>query len=75
MHWNIRIGLKILVTLGKRSRYATLSIIDAVKAVDVSGLEVMVVVGGANQHFDLIHASVRDLPNFTLVKNAGNMPE
>ena len=70
------IGRKILVTLGGSDPgNATLSIIDAVKAVDVSGLEVMVVVGGANQHFDLIHASVRDLPNFTLVKNAGNMPE
>ncbi len=76
-HRNIpEVALKILVTLGGSDPdNVTLKVIEAVKAVDVSGLEVIVVIGGANPHFDLIHETMKDHPNFTLLKNAENMPE
>jgi RimJ/RimL family protein N-acetyltransferase len=45
------------------------------KTVDMSGHEVIVVIGDANPHFDLIHETVKDLSNITLIKNAENMPE
>jgi len=67
---------KILVTLGGSDPdNVTLKITEAVKTVDLDGLEVVVVVGGTNLHFDLIHETVKDLSNFTLIKNAENMPE
>jgi len=70
------IARKILVTLGGGDPdNVTLKVIEAVKTVDVSGLEVIVVIGGANPHFDLIQETGKVLPNFTLLKNADNMPE
>jgi len=70
------VARKILVTLGGSDPdNVTLKVIEAVRTVDLDGLEVKVVVGGANPHFDLIYESVKDLPNFTLIKNAETMPE
>jgi len=70
------VARKILVTLGGSDpANVTLKVIDAVRTVDLDGLEVVVVVGGTNPHFDLIHETVKDLSNFTLIKNAENMPE
>jgi UDP-2,4-diacetamido-2,4,6-trideoxy-beta-L-altropyranose hydrolase len=70
------VARRILVTLGGSDpENLTLKVIEAVKTVDVSGLEVIVVVGGMNPHFDLIHETVKDFPNFTLLKYADNMPE
>ena len=71
-----KVARKILVTLGGSDPdNITLKVIEAVKTVDVSGLEVKVVVGSANPHFNLIHKTVKNLPNFTVVKNAENMSE
>jgi UDP-2,4-diacetamido-2,4,6-trideoxy-beta-L-altropyranose hydrolase len=71
-----KVARKILVTLGGSDPdNVTLKVIEAVKTVGLDGLEVKVVVGGANPHFDLIHEMVKDLSNFTLIKNADNMPE
>jgi UDP-2,4-diacetamido-2,4,6-trideoxy-beta-L-altropyranose hydrolase len=70
------VARKILVTLGgSDTDNLTLKVIEALRTVDLDGLEVKVVVGGANPHFDLIHNKVQDLSNFTLIKNAKNMPE
>jgi UDP-2,4-diacetamido-2,4,6-trideoxy-beta-L-altropyranose hydrolase len=70
------VAQKILVTLGGSDlNNVTHKVIDAVKMVDIHGLGVIVVVGGVNQHFDLIHEMVKDLSNFTLIKNVENMPE
>ncbi|MDO8871791.1 MAG: UDP-2,4-diacetamido-2,4,6-trideoxy-beta-L-altropyranose hydrolase [Methanoregula sp.] len=70
------VARKILVTLGGSDPdNVTLKVIEAMKTVDVSGLEVIVVIGGVNPHFDLIHETVKNLPNFTLLKNVENMPE
>lgn len=70
------VARKILVTLGGSDPdNVTLKVIEAVKTVGVSGIEVIVVVGGANPHFNLIRETVKDLSNFTLIKNADNMPE
>ena len=70
------VARKILVTLGGSDPdNVTLKVIEAVRTIDLEGLEVIVVIGGANPHFDLIHETVKDLSNFTLKKNAENMPE
>jgi UDP-2,4-diacetamido-2,4,6-trideoxy-beta-L-altropyranose hydrolase len=70
------VARKILVTLGGSDPdNVTLKIIEAVRAIDLEGLEVKVVVGGASPHLDLIHETVKEISNFTLVKNAENMPE
>lgn len=53
----------------------TLNTIEAVRSVDLDRLEVKVVVGGVNPHYDLLHETVKALSNFTLIKNAENMPE
>ena len=67
---------KILVTLGGSDPdNITLKVIDIMKNVDIPRVEVIVVVGGTNPHFDLIRNMVHDLPAFTLIKNAENMPE
>jgi spore coat polysaccharide biosynthesis predicted glycosyltransferase SpsG len=34
-----------------------------------------VVIGSTNPHFDLIHATVKNYPSITLLKNVENMPE
>jgi UDP-2,4-diacetamido-2,4,6-trideoxy-beta-L-altropyranose hydrolase len=70
------VARKILVTLGGSDPdNVTLKVIKAVRTVELDGLEVVVVIGGANPHFDLIHETVKDLSNFTLIKNAEDMPE
>jgi UDP-2,4-diacetamido-2,4,6-trideoxy-beta-L-altropyranose hydrolase len=70
------IARKLLITMGGSDPdNITLRVIEAVRAVDVRGIEVTVVVGGANPHFAQIHDAVNDSSRFRLVKNAGNMPE
>jgi len=70
------VARKILVTLGGGDPdNVTLKIVKALKTIEMDGLEVKVVVGGANPHFDLLSETVKDLSNFTLIKNADTMPE
>ncbi len=70
------VARKILVTFGGSDPdNVTHKVIEAVRTVDLDGLEVKVVVGGANPHFDLIYETVKDLSNFTLIKNTENMSE
>lgn len=70
------VARKILVTFGGSDPdNVTLKVIEAVKPVDVSGLEIIVVVGGINPYYNLIQERLKDLSHFTLIKNADNMPE
>ncbi|MFA4823708.1 MAG: UDP-2,4-diacetamido-2,4,6-trideoxy-beta-L-altropyranose hydrolase [Methanoregula sp.] len=70
------VARKILITLGGSDpANVTLKVIEAVKEIDVSDLEVTVVVGGANQNFDRLCEAVNDQAGFRLIKNAENMPE
>ncbi|MEI6842605.1 MAG: UDP-2,4-diacetamido-2,4,6-trideoxy-beta-L-altropyranose hydrolase, partial [Methanomicrobiales archaeon] len=70
------VARKILVTLGGSDPdNVTLNVIQAMRTVDLVGLEMKVVVGGTNPHFDLINETVKDLSNCILIKNAENMPE
>jgi len=70
------VARKILVTLGGSDPdKVTLKVIEALRTVELDGLEVKVVVGSANPHFDLIHETVKGLSRFTIIKNAENMPE
>ena len=71
-----KIARKILVTLGGSDpANVTLNVVESIKAVDLDDLEIVVVVGGANQNFNLILDSVEGDSRFRLEKNAGNMPE
>lgn len=70
------VARKILITLGGSDpANVTLKVIEAVKKIDVSDLDVTVVAGGANRNFDQFNEAVRDNPSFKLIKNAENMPE
>jgi UDP-2,4-diacetamido-2,4,6-trideoxy-beta-L-altropyranose hydrolase len=70
------IARKILVTFGGSDpNNVTLKIVEALKKINVNKIDVIVIIGGANPYFNLIHEIVKDLPNFTLIKNAENMPE
>lgn len=77
-HWHRdipEVAHKVLITLGGSDPdNITLKIIEALKTVDIDGLEVKVVVGGSNPHVEYIYDTVKDLSNFTLIKNADNMP-
>jgi len=76
-HRNVpEVARKILVTFGGSDPdNITLKVIDAAKTVDLDNLEVKVVIGETNPHFNLIQKTVNGFSNFTLIKNAENMPE
>ena len=70
------IAHKILVTLGGSDPdNVTHKVIEAVRTIDLYGIEVKVVIGGKNPHFDLIYETVKNRSNFILIKNAKNMSE
>ena len=70
------VARKILITLGGSDPdNCTRDVIEAIRVADVPDPEVVVVIGGANPHFEIIHEAVKDLPSFRLIKNAENMPE
>jgi len=67
---------KILVTLGGSDPdNITQKIIEVLKSVNPHEIEVNVVIGGANPHSDRIYETVKDLSNYTLIKNSDNMAE
>lgn len=71
-----KIARKILVTLGGSDPdNVTLKVIDAVKTVNLVGLEVKIVVGGANPNFEFIREAIKDFHNFILIQKSENMPE
>jgi UDP-2,4-diacetamido-2,4,6-trideoxy-beta-L-altropyranose hydrolase len=71
-----KVARKILVTLGGGDPdNVTQKVIEAVKTVEVCDFEVIVVAGGFNPHIGRIEESIKNCPEFRLIKNADNMPE
>ena len=72
-----KVAQRVLVTLGGAdSENHTLKVIQALQRVDISGLEVIVVVGVSNPHADVLEAVIRRRATpIRLVRNAENMPE
>jgi len=70
------VARKILITLGGSDPdNITLAIIEAIKTTKIPDIHIIVAVGGANPHTDLIDQAVFGLSHITVLKNAGNMPE
>lgn len=71
------VARKVLVTLGGGDPdNQTLKIIRALQQVEVEGLDVVVVVGASNPHFDELQSAARNSQCvIRLVRNATNMPE
>ncbi len=68
---------KVLITLGGSDPdNVTLKTIDSLKQLEIERLEVTVVVGGSNYHYDEIKSALENskVP-FQLVQNTSNMPE
>lgn len=79
-HWRREIpaeAQKILVTLGGGDPdNVTLKVLRALQQISYEDLEVIVIVGGANPHYEQLKIESHKLPFSTrLVKNAANMPE
>jgi UDP-2,4-diacetamido-2,4,6-trideoxy-beta-L-altropyranose hydrolase len=71
------VARKVLVTLGGGDPdNQTLKVMQALRQVSVGGLEVIVVVGASNPHFQELQSAIRNsLLTIRLVHNATNMPE
>jgi UDP-2,4-diacetamido-2,4,6-trideoxy-beta-L-altropyranose hydrolase len=72
-----RTARKVLVTLGGADpANVTLKVVDALKQIDVSGMEAIVVVGASNPHYQKLEAAAHDSRMaIRLVRNVTNMPE
>ena len=70
-------ALKVLVTMGGGDPdNVTLKVTEALSQVKIDSLEVVVVAGGSNPHFQKLECAVRGLRvPVRLVRNAVNMPE
>jgi len=70
-------GRKVLVTMGGGDPdNVTLKVIHALDQVHVDGLEAVVVVGGSNPHYEILHSAIRNLQlKIRLERNASNMAE
>lgn len=70
------IAQKVLVTLGGGDHdNATLKVISALKKINISGLEVKIIVGPANPNLQELIRVVVDNSNLQIITNATNMPE
>ncbi len=71
------VARKVLVTLGGSDPdNVTLKVIQALQLVEIEKLEVVVVVGGSNPHFEQLQAAVEELRfPISLKRNVMNMPE
>lgn len=71
------IARKILVTLGGSDPdNATLKVMQALKQISIDDLEVVVVVGGSNPHYQSLQAEAQTgSVKFELRRNVDNMPE
>jgi len=70
------IAQKVLVTLGGADpENVTLKVIQALKRVEVPGLEARIIVGPANPHREVLEVEVAGAEHLQLANNAANMPE
>lgn len=70
------VARKVLITFGgSDTNKITLKVIEALKKIEIDGLEVIAVVGGSNPNYKTIRRSVKECPGFSVRKNVNNMPE
>ena len=70
------VARKVLVTFGGGDPdNITLKIIDALKKIEIDGLEVIAVIGGVSPSYETLKQSVKNYPGFSIRKNVTNMPE
>ena len=79
-HWKREIpptARKIFVTLGGSDPdNVTLNVMHALSAIETEGLEVVVIVGGSNPHYEQLQRVAQASPvSMTLKQNVTNMPE
>lgn len=79
-HWQrslAPVARKILVTLGGSDPdNVTLKVIYALKLLNIPDLDVVVVVGGSNPHWEMLQATVQDCSfPIRLARNVQNMPD
>ena len=66
---------KVMVTLGGADPdNVTLKVIQALKQVDVPGLEAQIVIGPANPHLELLKKEIGDESRLNLLMNVADMP-
>lgn len=78
--WNreiSKVAHKVLVTMGGSDPYnVTLKVIRVLEQVYLDDLDVIVVVGGSNPHYEVLQSAIQTLPfKIRLERNATNMPE
>jgi UDP-2,4-diacetamido-2,4,6-trideoxy-beta-L-altropyranose hydrolase len=70
------VARKVLVTLGGGDPdNVTMQVIQALKEVDVSGLEARIVIGPANPHVELLRQAIRADSRLHLLTNVTDMPD
>jgi UDP-2,4-diacetamido-2,4,6-trideoxy-beta-L-altropyranose hydrolase len=70
------VARKVLVTLGGGDPHnVTLIVIESLKKIQTDGLEVIIIVGGANPHYSELNKAVQNFPNFKIINNGADMPE
>lgn len=70
------VARKVLVTLGGSDPdNVTLKVIQALKQVNISGMEARIVVGPYNPHYSALERVIADHADFQLITNASNIPE
>jgi len=69
-------GRKVLVTMGGSDPdNVTALVLEALRAVEIDGLEVIAVLGGSNPHTDFLTTLVNQSPPIRFLRDATNMPE
>jgi UDP-2,4-diacetamido-2,4,6-trideoxy-beta-L-altropyranose hydrolase len=69
------IARKILVTFGGSDPdNITLKILEALKTIDLNGLEVIAVIGGVSESYETLLRRVKTYPGFSIRKNVTDMP-
>ena len=67
---------KVLVTMGGGDPdNVTMKVVQALKQINISGLEAKIVIGPANPNMQILEREISDHTNLQLITNATNMPE
>lgn len=67
---------KVLVTMGGGDPdNVTMKVVQALKQINISGLEAKIVIGPVNPNMQILEREISDHTNLQLITNATNMPE
>lgn len=67
---------KVLVTMGGGDPdNVTMKVVQALKQINISGLEAKILIGPANPNMQILEREISDHTNLQLITNATNMPE